>query len=319
LVRATKDSQPLTPKQIIQSQIGVIQFFSEGVTVSGIQRIGVRKLLSDLGLSYKTGDDAAAVPLVLSKLIDLAQSVGGQPPLPERPSIATIESLQSLGGNEQLVAVYERREELLNNFKAWTQAGNKIVQRMPRWQTLQRLLHHADGLPVVAQVKPQLEAIRVDRSLLTDPDPLSPLNQTLTAALRSALQTARQRLVEIRDREMTALEASQEWRSLPPGDRQRISATNMLGLVPELKIGTDDELLATLDAMPLSEWEDRAAALPGRVANARDEAIKLLAPKAVRVSPRKATLTSTDEVDKYLAELRAEIIAHIEAGKPVIL
>jgi hypothetical protein len=215
--------------------------------------------------------------------------------------------------------VYERREELLSSFKAWTQAREKIARRMPRWQTLQRLLHHANGLPVVAQVKPQLEAIRVDRSLLTDPDPLSPLNQTLTAALRSALQAARLRLIETRDREMTVLEATQEWQRLQPGDRQRISATNMLVPVPELKIGTDDELLAALDAMPLSEWEDRAAALPGRVANARDEAIKLLAPKAVRVNPRKATLTSTDEVDQYLAELRAEIMAHIEAGKPVIL
>ena len=142
---------------------------------------------------------------------------------------------------------------------------------------------------------------------------------THTLRVRPALQAARLRLIETRDREMTVLEATQEWQRLQPGDRQRISATNMLVPVPELKIGTDDELLAALDAMPLSEWEDRAAALPGRVANARDEAIKLLAPKAVRVYPHKATLTSAEDADKYLAELRAEIMTHIEAGKPVIL
>ena len=52
---------------------------------------------------------------------------------------------------------------------------------------------------------------------------------------------------------------------------------------------------------------------------AREQAAKLLEPKAVRVRPKRTTLHTAEEVDAYLAELRAEIMGHIAADKPVIL
>ena len=154
---------------------------------------------------------------------------------------------------------------------------------------------------------------------MDDPNPVSPLINKVTAALRAELLTARERLIEAQDREMKSLEASQEWQNLTETDRQRILNRNALGSVPQLNIGTDEELLTTLDITPITSWEDKIAAPAGRVRKVREEAAKLLLPEAIRISPRQATLKSVDEVDAYLTTLRAQIITHIEAGKPVIM
>jgi len=318
-VRATKNGQVIGVKQITVQQIGMTDFYSEGITVSSIQRIGIRKLITDMGLTNKPGEEAEAIVKVLNRLGELAADAGGNPPLPERPSTASIEQLQSMSGNEQLVAVFERREELLNCFKAWTQTRDKIALRLSRWRMLQRLLYHARTLPIANEVDPQVSAIIDSRTLLDDPDPVSPLINKIAATLRSELQRERKRLIEAQDQEMKGLEASQEWQNLATTERQRLLSENALGPVSQLAIGTDEELLAALDDTSMAAWEDKIAAPSGRVKKVREEAAKLLLPRAIRLTPLQATLKSADEVDTYLATLRTEIMTHIDAGNPVII
>src|SRR5712692_8695645 len=259
-VRAAKNSQPVNVKQITVQQSGFTDFYSEGITISSGQRIVVRKLITDMGLQVKPGEEADAIPMVLKHLAELAAGAGGDAPLPERLSTDLIEHLQSMSGNEQFVAVYERRDELFNSYNAWTQARDKIAQRQPGWRMLERLLVHASILPIAEEMIPQVTAIKDSRALLEDPDPVSPLLNKVAAALRTELQKARERLIEAQERELRALEASQEWRSLAEADRQRILNQNALGPVPQLNIGTDEELLTTLDATTLTAWEDKIAA-----------------------------------------------------------
>ncbi len=318
-VRAAKNSQPINVKQITVQQIGLTDFYSEGITVSSSQRIVVRKLITDMGLQVKPGEEADAIPMVLKHLAELAAGAGGDAPLPERLSTDLIEHLQSMSGNEQFVAVYERRDELFNSYNAWTQARDKIAQRQPGWRMLERLLVHASILPIAEEMIPQVTAIKDSRALLEDPDPVSPLLNKVAAALRTELQKARERLIEAQERELRALEASQEWQSLAEGDRQRMLYQNALGPVSRLTIGNDEELLASLDATPLAAWEDKIAAPPGRVKKVREETAKLLSPKVVRIPIPQVTLKSVEEVDAYLAALRAEMIKQIEAGNPVMI
>jgi len=316
-VRATQNGQPKTAKQLTQSQIGITTFYREGVTVSAIQRIAVRKLITDLGVPCNPNEEAEAIPKALQRLAELAHDAGGPPPLPERPSTHKIEELRALSGNEQFVAVYDAREELRTAHKEWTQAGEKTARRQPRWQVLQQLLHHAETLPVAAQIRPQVSAIQAERSLLTEPDPLSPLIGQLTDELRAALQAAHQRFVDVHQREMARLEASQEWQRIGETDRRAILSG--LGSIPSIQVSTEDALLRTLQAAPLPTWEDSIAALPARFAQARMQAARLLEPKAVRVKPKPATLRSAEEVETYLEDLRAEIMKSIDAGNPVLL
>src|SRR5216683_1651859 len=318
-VRAAKNSQPINVKQITVQQIGLTDFYSEGLTVSSSQRIVVRKLITDMGLQVKPGEEADAIPMVLKHLAELAAGAGGDAPLPERLSTDLIEHLQSMSGNEQFVAVYERRDELFNSYNAWTQARDKIAQRQPGWRMLERLLVHASILPIAEEMIPQVTAIKDSRALLEDPDPVSPLLNKVAAALRTELQKARERLIEAQERELRALEASQEWQSLAEAERQRMLYQNALGPVSRLTIGNDEELLATLDATPLAAWEDKIAAPPGRVKKVREETAKLLSPKVVRIPIPQVTLKSVEEVDAYLAALRAEMIKQIEAGNPVMI
>ncbi len=318
-VRAAKNSQPINVKQITVQQIGVTDFYSEGITISSSQRIAVRKLFTDMGLTVKPGEEADAIPMVLRRLVELAATAGGNAPLPEHPSIDLIEQLQSISGNEQFVAVHGQRDELLNSFNAWTQARDKIAQRQPGWKMLERLLEYARTLPITDEVTLQVTAIKDSRALLDDPDPVSPLLNKIAAALRAELQKARERLIEAQERELRALEASQEWQSLVEGVRQRMLYQNALGPVPQLSIGTDEELLATLDATPLAAWEDKIAAPPGRVKKVREETAKFISPKVVRIPIPQVTLKSVEEVDAYLAALRAEMIKQIEAGNPVMI
>ena len=318
-VRAMKNGQPIALKQIPQNQIGGIDFYSEGVTVTAPQRIAVRKLLSEMGVQCKTGEESEVLASALERLIGLANSAGGEPPLTARPSTANIEQLRALGGNEQLVAAANRCTELVNNYKEWTNAQKQIAERKPRWDTLQELMRHASTLSIAAEVKPQVEAISFGRTLLTDTDQVPPLTSALTNALRQAVQTSRQRLVDERNRQVSALEASAEWQKLSESDRARILSGNTLEPIAEINVSSGDTLLRTLDAMSLAYWDDKIAGLPSRVARAREQAGKLLEPQAVYVHPRPATLRKPEEVDEYLADLRAEIIKEIDAGKPVIL
>jgi hypothetical protein len=319
LVRATQSGQPITAKQIVQSQIGITHFYEEGVTITAPQRITVRKLLSDIGLPCAPNEEAEAIPRVLQQLTERASEAGGPPPLPEKPSTLLLEELRTLGGNEQFVAVYDAREKLLSASQAWLKARDKIAQRQPRWQALQRLLKHAEKLPVAAQVAPQVTAIQAERALLDDPDPVTPLIGRLTDTLRAALQDAHDRLQETHAREMARLEATQEWQAVRESDRQALLVSNGLNAVPDIQVGTEPALLNTLDAIPLNTWEDTIAALPARVEQARMQAAHLLEPKAVHVKPKPATLKSPEDVEAYLEDLREDIVHHINAGHPVIL
>ncbi|MCU0595621.1 MAG: hypothetical protein MUC98_09195, partial [Desulfobacterota bacterium] len=244
---------------------------------------------------------------------------GGPPPLPERPSTAAVQALQAPSGNEQFVAVYEARASLLDSFAAWSKAKTLREERRPAWDTVQRLLAHATGRHVVQEITMQVDAILGQRMLLAEPDPVKPLVDALCSDLRQALRVARERVIEVREREITLMQATDEWNKLDDEQWRQLFHANHVGPVAELDIGTDARLLRALDEKPLSAWETEAVAVPTRMRRAREQAARLLEPKAVRVRPKSTTLHNEAEVDTYLRELRSEMMEQIEAGNPVIL
>ncbi len=110
-----------------------------------------------------------------------------------------------------------------------------------------------------------------------------------------------------------------EWRRLSAAQREALIREHGLGPVPAPKLGTDQELLAALDARSLGGWAEQDVAMPARFARAREAAARLLEPKAVRVQLPPATLRTAEEVETYLDGLRKAIMAQIESGHPVIL
>lgn len=318
-LRATRGGQPQKATDISRAQIGQTDFFSEGVTVTTTQRVGVRGLCQQIGLPCKAGEEALAVPELLKRLAELAAEAGGSPPLPAPPNSDHIAHLRSLGGNEQLVEVYNQRERLLADYRQWSEARNKRDQRLHAWRHIQNLLRHADGLPMVSELQSQLAAIESQRSLLSDPDPLAPLTSRLLDALRAALHEAARRYSDAHRQALSELEQAPEWERLNAEQRRQILAAQSLDQRPEVRTGSDEELLATLEATPLMTWETRIAALPQRVAHAREAAAKLLEPRAVPLTLPKRTLKSREELEQYLDEVRALIQARLDEGNPVIV
>ena len=317
-MRAARSGQPMTAKDLNQQQIGVADFFSEGVVVSVAQRIEVRKVASAMGLPAKSGEEAEAVVVILERLQSEAQAAGGETPLPAQPDTAIVRELRELAGNRQIVGVAEKSDVLIDNHRDWSAAGEATQERLPEWHRLERLRHHARTLPVATELKPQMEAIWSQRSLLTDPNPLPPLLSKVTTVLRKTVSESHERLRRERDQEVSELEKSDDWLKLQPGDGAGILSSNGLGPIPDLAIGTDQALKDCLEDAGLQEWNDRILALRTRVAHAREEAARLLAPKAVTVRPTPATLNSREDVEDYIHRLREQLLAQVDEH-PVII
>jgi len=319
LVRASLNGTAKSAKQIDQRQIGPMDFYSEGISISATQRIAIRKLVSDMGLKCKSGEEEEVVSILLKKMIDLASESSGPPPLPEKPSLTNLDELQALTGNEQFVAVYEARQELLDNYNKWLTDKTMKEQRLPEWENLQCLSQHAKSLAEGVGILSQIAAIQADRSLLFEPNPVAPLVTQITDTLRGALQKVYSSYKQSYDTEISELEKTVAWQSIKTEDRKTILADCNLQDVPKINVSSTEELLSTLGSAPIAIWESNLAALPSRISQAHQQAVQLLEPKAVRIKVKSATLKSPAEVDAYLKELRVEIMKHISSGNPVVI
>jgi hypothetical protein len=118
---------------------------------------------------------------------------------------------------------------------------------------------------------------------------------------------------------MSKLEASEPWQELDVEQRTQILDSTGLQKRPEPRLESGAAILDALDVTALSEWESLALSLPERFSRALQDAARKLEPTAVRVRPPGGNLKTESEVDAYLEELRARIMEHVEAGRPVIL
>ena len=205
-LRATDASGlQLDAKTLERAKITQTNFRIESTTVTAVQRIQVRKLLSDIGIACNAGEELSAMPRLFEAMREFAASAGGDAPRPERPSKVDLEELASLAGNEQLVAVHTKRDELLQRAKEWRETATAIQGRIEVWQTLKALLQEAGALTDAAVVQGQADAILDGRLLLANPDPVPGLVDHLTQLLRDALIGAQDTYTAEFDREQNAL------------------------------------------------------------------------------------------------------------------
>ena len=317
-VKATQDGKPIELKQLDQTRIGVAEFRTEQTTVTTGQRLAIRKLFQEAGVDFKPQEESAVAGEFLRRMLALAESAGGEAPLPARPDIKHLHQLSSLTGNEQLVALYNERERLVGEVQAWQHAQALIQKRRPRWEALHQLLDHARGLPVFADMHPQVMAIAEQRALLAEPDPMPGLCEQLTQALRQALVAACNAYKTDDDSYRSELTSSPMWQQLTRDQQAHILTENGLSAVPEVQVGTEADVLQSLHAISLDAWRMRRDALRQRFEKARLAAAQLREPKAVRIELPSATLCTEQELDNWLAAVRQAIMQGLKQG-PVII
>ncbi len=322
LVRAHNEKgSPIDPKDLERKAIGKTTFKVESATISAPQRIQIRKVMQKLGLTnIKQGEERLKVPDFLQQLFDLAESAGGDAPLPLRPNTQSIEEIRLAQGNEQLIAIFNKREELSASIEEWKQTADKIQKRLPLWCNLQTLLQHAQGLENAEAYVAQARQIEEQRHLLRDPDPITPLADNVTQLLRDSLNKLKADYQSAWDAGFEKLESDPNWAQLEPEQRHSLLLPRNLteATRPKIEVGSQADIVQTLQQYTVSALADRVAALPARFDQVLQDAAKTLEPKAHFVSLPVGTLRTNEEIDKWLEDARIKLKDALQDG-PIII
>jgi hypothetical protein len=319
-VRATQDGKELTgPKQLPPTQIGKVTLYKEDEPPTVSQRLAVKGLLMAADIPYEAGQEGAQIPALLQRLRDLGGRAGGPPPLPAPPDTDHIDALLALGGNQLFRSVAEDHGRLSEDLERWRAADQRREKREAEWKEFERLLRHADGLPIAGKIEPAAAAIRDGRQLLDELDPIRPLLDELTDSLRTELKERIDEHASAQQDAVDELEGWDGWGELDPIDRESIVRDARLVTGPPPDLSTDAKLLEALDVISLRGWQDRISLVPSRRDQARQRAAKQLEPESVSITPPSATLKSQPELEAYLDGLREQVLPYIKADKTVII
>src|SRR5262249_8866100 len=147
---------------------------------------------------------------------------GGDPPMPIAPSVTEIEDIQRLAGNEQLVAIKNKATDWEAKIKFWTVSRDLITQRMPTWQTIERLAKHAAPIPEAKPHLDQIDAIGPNRLLLDPSDRANAIRVALASQLRGVVQKTHEAHTQAFESAMATLAANNVWAKVPSAEQQNI-------------------------------------------------------------------------------------------------
>jgi hypothetical protein len=315
---ARLQGSPLTASDSDQKKLGQADYRVEQPVLGAAQKIALRKLYAAAGLSAKPGDELAGASQFLAAAVALARSAGGDAPAPAMPSLTHLQALEAKAGNELLQALYDQRVTLTSDLAAWKKTADAIALRRPVFDRTERLLAAASGHLDIEAWANTLSAIRTNRSLLDEPDAVTPVAQSLGQALRAALATAAEGYATAMANGEARLAVDPTWSQLS-ADRQG-ALLNTAGVQerPAPSVTSDEDLLAALGSCPLATWRAHTDALSAQFDRALSAAVKELEPKARRIALAGATLRNEADLDAWLAQARTQLQAHLKEG-PVIL
>jgi len=319
---ASQDEQGkhIEPKELERKAIGKAMFKVVATTITTAQRIQIRKLFQKMGFQAKQGEELVFATPFLHKVMELADQAGGDAPKPNRPDTASLDEIRLLAGNEQLLAIYNKREDLTQCIDEWSELTKRITIRWPEWETLQRLLKHVKGLKDNDVYMAQAKNISEQRLLLSEPDQIAPLSATVAQLLRDALNQMDAQYLACHQQGMERLRNDANWKQLEPEQRNELLSEQMLteGSRPKINVETTDDILKTLDRFSLSMLADRVAAMTGRFENVARGAAEMCEPQAQFIQVPRRTLKTEVDVDTWLEDVKQQLKAALQYG-PVII
>ncbi len=302
-----------------QTKIKRADFKQETITLSAKDKIALRGLFQAADVSAKPSDDLEAKSSeFLQVLQNLAVRSGGEAPLPERPKTAHLEDLRNLAGNERLSALLTQQEDLKKSANEWKLLAETCEKRQPLWDNLGRLMKHADGQEGFGDIKAAADGIVANRLLLDSTDHITPLVKKVAGALRAAVNDSHTGFKTAYEDSMSSLGASESWQKIDESKQNEVLSAEGISEIPSINVGSDDELLRTLDQTPLSSWKDKTDALASRFSSAATKAAKLLEPTLQRVHLTSDTLKTESEIKDWFTKQQAELIEKLKDGPIVI-
>ena len=317
-LRATHKGMTLSQGQLDQGKISVTEFRTETATLNAREKMKLRKLFHDAGVDCKPNEETARAPVFLARVAELAEHAGGEPPMPARPATAHLDALRGYGGAEQLAEILKQHDTLAQQAKDWGKLVELARKRMPAWGTLCTLLKHADAMAWADELRAQADAVKSERRLLDASDPVPDIRKAAADALRAAVTAAHGEYEQTYKEQMAALTASENWKKLKDAQRRQILADEGLDELPALSVGSEADLIRSLEQTALPAWKTRIDALSQQFARAAMAAAKLLEPKTQRVHLISGTLKTEQEVKMWLAGTEKDLMAKIKDGPVVI-
>jgi hypothetical protein len=312
-VRARKNGEALDASDLTHRTIGKARFRAETVTLSHREILAVRNLLQTL-TDVSAGEELEAVPAFLQEVRNLAARASGQPPLPPEPDLTHIDEIARHTGNEQLATLHEYKERLHDETGEWQTRANRKREREREWSQLKTALRKGQGIEGMEALRTEADAIRDQRTLLDETDPVQPLLEQATDLLRDELRAVHDDYRAAYEEQMAALRDAEPWQEIDDDTRDTILRQYDLDEIPDIEVGTTGELLDTLDRNPLDGWRTRIDALPQRFENALSDAVQELEPETTRVTLASRVLKSEDDVEEWLDEARETLLDHLDDG-----
>jgi hypothetical protein len=317
---STLEGKPVGIAEIDQRSLGKVALKTAHPVLTAGQKLVVKKLFTAAGLKFTPGDEPVAASRFVVLLKELAASAGGPPPAPEPPKPPLLTELEGLQGNDLMFRLFEEAATLTTDIPTWKTTSELLGKRTPIFQTATQLLEHAVAavLPGMDKCQADLDAVREHRSLLDAPDPVAPILQSVSTALRNALRDAHARYEEVLKNETAVLDAHSLWNKLAESKRAALLSAQGVASHSAPNLSTEAEVLTALQTCDIAGWKTRAAALPTRCAAALAEAIREAEPKARRVSLPGATIKTDAELDAWLALARASIQKALKDGPAIV-
>ncbi len=319
---SAKDNHGKTidPKELERKTIGKVLFKVESTTITTAQRIQIRKLFQKIGLTAKQGEELNYSHQFIQNMKELAERTGGEAPKPVQPDTKVLDDIRLTAGNEQLLALYNKRDELTQFVDDWSKIADRIEKRWSSWETLNRLTYLAAGIQDADIILAQVKNIEQQRQLLEEPDLIAPLVANLTQLLRDELNKFDREYQDSYKQGIERLENDTNWQQLEPEQRDRLLSEQKLTLVdqPEVKLGSTDEVLQTLEQVNLSTFADRIAAISSRFDKVAANAAKLLEPATQFIQVPRSTLKTEDEIDAWVEDVKQQLKDALQQGPIVI-
>jgi hypothetical protein len=319
LIRATNErGEPIEPRDLERKLIGKITFKIESITISTVQRLQVRKLLQKLGIQSAQSEELKVIPEFLQKLSELANRAGGEAPRPNKPDVSLIEGIRRTAGNDQILAIYNNREELIKKIDQWEESYEKIEKRWSTWEKLKELLRHGGNIKETQEVHQQVEVIEKQRLLIAESDLISPMLKSLEDTLRRELTNLKQRYNKQFERHKSDLDADTSWKKIDVDTRNSLMKKGGIDETPQFSLGTIEELTTALSKYPISSWNDKIDALSGRFDRLLELAAKELEPKTQTIEVPRRTLRNEADIQLWINELEEKLKDSIKDG-PIVL
>lgn len=297
------------PGKLERKAIGKTMFKVESATVSALQRVQIRKLMQKVGCQVNKGEDLVVVPQFLHALQLLVDRAGGEAPKPALPDTAWLNEIRRMTGNEQLLAIFNKQEEINQAIDRWTELATGIDKRWPSWFALKRLINHASSIKDVEIIGAQIKHIEQQRLLLAEPDQIAPLSTSLTQLLRDSLNKLDNEYRANHEQGMERLRKDSNWHQLEQEQRNSLLSEQKLteAARPKINVQTTEDVLRTLDFISLPAFSDRVAAMSSRFDNIIDKVAELLEPETQYYSVPRRMVKTAEEIDTWLSEVQDQL------------